>query len=125
MKTLSFKDRLTLPDYDDPGQMQMADLIFDSGKCKQCGICILLCPGGCVISDRLTKMDMWEGRSIDGKCGLPYLDSIKPEATLCVACFDCGAACPNGAISIKRNFNPGHYFQRLTQISDMKYPKRY
>ena len=125
MGYLTFRERTKLPTYDNPKHMQMGDLRFDGQKCKQCGICISLCPGGCILSETLTKMDSMKGISKDGKCGLPYLDSLKPGITLCVACFDCGTACPSGAISIKNNFNPRYFFKRLTQTSDLRYPKRY
>ena len=125
MATLSLKDRFTIPTYDDPDQMKMADLIFDTEKCKECGICILLCPGGCILSDTVTKMDFIKETSTKGNCGPPTLDSRRPGVTLCIACFDCGTACPTGAISIKNHFNPGYYYKRLTQTSDMRYPKRY
>jgi crotonobetaine/carnitine-CoA ligase len=42
-----------------------------------------------------------------------------------IACGCCLAACPTNAISITRNFNPGDYYQRLTQPGDMTWPKKY
>jgi formate hydrogenlyase subunit 6/NADH:ubiquinone oxidoreductase subunit I len=60
-----------------------------------------------------------------GKYGVPQLAKTRRGATLCIACFDCGAACPHGAITIDTNFNPTRFFKRLTQTSDMKYPKQY
>ncbi len=125
MKKFSLIDRYVFPDYDDPRQMQTAVLVFDGEKCKECGICILLCPGGGILSDRVTKMKMMQGERSGGKCGMPYMDNVRPGLTCCIACFDCGTACPSGAISIKNNFNPGYYFKRLTQTSDMRYPRRY
>ncbi len=125
MEKLSLKDRFIIPTYDDPEQMSTADLIFDAEKCKECGICVSVCPGGCVLTDKVSKMDFMREVVKAGKCGRPYLDSVRPGVTLCVACYDCGAACPHGAISIRKHFNPGYFYKRLTQTSDMRYPKRY
>ncbi|OHD70521.1 MAG: hypothetical protein A2W19_08940 [Spirochaetes bacterium RBG_16_49_21] len=118
-------DRLRLPAYDNQKQMQTGDLLFDREKCKECGVCVQLCPGGCLLADTATKMDLISGKAKGGKYGVPHVVTMRSGATLCIACYDCGAACPHGAISIKRNFNPGYHFKRLTQTSEMRYPKRY
>lgn len=121
----SLRERFSVPDYDDPKQMQTGDLIFDRDKCRECGICIRLCPGGCLLTDTTTKADILSGKARGGRYGIPHVVSTEKGATLCIACFDCGAACPHGAISIKRNFNPGFHFKRITQTSNLKNPKRY
>jgi len=59
------------------------------------------------------------------KSGVPYVDKMKSGVTLCMACYDCGAACPHNAISIKKNINPKYFYKRLTQASEMTYPKKY
>lgn len=126
MKTkYSFFDRIRIPDYDSPKQMQSGELIFDQEKCKQCGICIQLCPGGCLITETTTKINILSGKAKGEKYGVPRVKTTKKGATMCIACFDCGAACPHGAISVKHNFNPGYHYKRLTQTSNLKYPKRY
>jgi ferredoxin len=118
-------DRIRIPDYDTVKQMQTGDLNFDSEKCRECGVCIQLCPGGCLLTDTTEKPDILSGKARGGKYGIPRVAKTNKGATLCVACFDCGAACPHGAISIRRNFNPGYHFKRLTQTSHLTYPKRY
>ncbi len=125
MDDFTLKDKLTIPTYDDPRDMRSAELHFDPDKCKQCGICIQICPGGCLRTDTLQKKDFMEGRAKVKDSGVPYLDSIKPGVALCIACFDCGTACPEGAISVKHNFNPRYYYKRISQTSDMEPPKRY
>ena len=125
MKKFSLKDRYTLPDYDDPNQMQTGVLDFDPEKCQECGLCVLLCPGGGILTDRVTKMELMHGERSGGKCGVPYMKIVRPGVTCCIACFDCGTVCPNSAISIKHNFNPGYFFKRLAQTSEMRYPKKY
>ena len=121
----SFFDRIRIPDYDTPKGNRCGDMAFDAALCKQCGICVQVCPGGCLLTDTTRKMDMVSGKARGGKQGVPRVATTRLGATLCVACFDCGAACPHGAISIRSNFNPGLHFKRLTQTNDMRLPKRY
>lgn len=121
----SLFDRFRIPDYDIAKQMQTGDLVFDREKCRECGVCIRLCPGGCILTDTTGKPDLLSGRARGGKYGLPRVAATSRGATLCVACFDCGAGCPHGAISIRQSFNPGYHFKRLTQTSSLRYPKRY
>jgi ferredoxin len=125
MTRFSFFDRIRIPDYDTLKNSQSGDLIFNPELCRQCGICVQLCPGGCLLTETTKKMDIIEGRAKGGKYGVPHVTTTRMGATLCIACFDCGAACPHGAISIRTNFNPGLHFKRLTQTNDMRYPKRY
>lgn len=123
--TYSLLDRLTIPAYDSPKEMQTGELIFDPEKCKGCGVCLTVCPGEGIRTDTTAKMDVVSGKAKGGKYGVPHVVRFGTGTTLCMTCFDCGAACPRGAISIKRNFNAGYYYKRLTQTSDMRYPKRY
>ena len=126
MERFTFNDWLTIPTYDDPSQMVTPELDFDPSKCKQCGVCVSICPGGCLVTDSLTKRDFMDGGKPRVKdSGVPRLDTVKPGVSLCIACFDCGTACPEGAISLKTHFNPGFFFKRITQTSDMRYPKKY
>ena len=121
----SISDRFKIPAYDNSKEMQTGDLIFDPEKCKGGGTCVQICPAGGLLTDTTTKIDLTSGKATGGKYGIPRVVTLKKGATMCLACYDCGAACPHGAISIKRNFNPGYHFKRLTQTSDMRYPKRY
>jgi ferredoxin len=126
MKTkYSIFDRLRIPDYDSPKQMKTGKLKFDAEKCNECGICVSICPGGCLSTETTTKVDMVSGKAKGGKYGIPGVARTKKGATLCIACYDCGAACPHDAISVESNFDPKYHFKRLTQASDMLYPKRY
>jgi len=119
-------DRCRIPDYDIPGDMKSGgNLIFDPNKCKECGICVMVCPAGGIKTDRANKMDLLAGRIKGGRYGLPRVDRVTRGGTLCVACFDCGAACPHGAISIESNFNPKYFYKRITQTGDLTYPKHY
>ncbi|GAB4220610.1 MAG TPA: 4Fe-4S dicluster domain-containing protein [Spirochaetota bacterium] len=119
----SFIDRIIIPDYDTPKGVQGGNLEFNE-LCKECGTCIRICPGGCLQSTTTTKMDIIN-KLQKGKKGIPYVISTQRGTTLCVSCFDCGAACPQQAISIRCNFNPQYFFKRLTQLANMQPPKRY
>ena len=118
-------DRLIIPDYDTQQGMRSGNLIFDRNKCRECGICVTICPGGCLNTERTIKTDLQSGKVPGGKYGIPSVVKTIRGATLCIACFDCGAACPHGAITIESNFNPTRFYKRITQTAEMRYPKQY
>lgn len=123
MSNITLRERTKIPTYDNNKHMTGGALNFDEEKCNQCGRCISVCPGACLNSESFNKMDYMEGKA-SGKCGVPYVE-VTRDVTMCIACFCCGAACPRGAISIESHFNPGYYFKRISQTSDMKLPRRY
>jgi len=116
MEHIQFKRWTKIPDYNDPAQMTTGLLSFDDETCKRCGICSFICPARSIKSD--TGPAAWRN-------GLPRLVPISPGITECIACGCCLAACPENAISIKRSFNPGFFYHRLTQTNNLKYPKCY
>ncbi len=105
-----------IPDYINPAEMTTGQLDFDDEKCKRCGICSFICPARSIIAD--TGPGAWRN-------GLPRLVSIAPGISNCIACGCCLVPCPEKAISIRRPFNPGLFFQRINQTRDMRYPKQY
>ena len=125
MERFRLIDRLRIPTYDNIKHVQGGELIFDELKCRQCGVCIKICPGGCLETYSATRMSLISGKDKREKSGIPHLTASKSGVTLCIACFCCGAACPHKAISIKKNFNPGYFYKRLTQVPEMRYPKNY
>ncbi|MBN1364302.1 MAG: 4Fe-4S binding protein [Syntrophaceae bacterium] len=125
MERFRLIDRLRIPTYDNIKHMQGGDLIFDELKCRQCGVCVKICPGGCIETSSATKITILSGKDKREKTGIPHVATLKTGVTLCIACFCCGTACPNKAISIKKNFNPGYFYKRLTQVPELRYPKNY
>ncbi|MFP4531139.1 MAG: AMP-binding protein [Desulfobacterales bacterium] len=105
-----------IPDYNNPQDMQTGLLLFDNEKCKQCGICSFICPA------RSIQIEKGPGA---WRSGLPRLIYSYPGITDCIACGCCVTACPEEAISIKCPFNPGYFYQRLTQTQDLTFPKQY
>ncbi len=105
-----------IPNYIDPAQMTTGVLEFSDEKCTRCLACAKICPARSILFRK-------EGKERPKE--LPYLDTIAPDVTLCVACGCCLAACPHQAISITRGFNAGRYFRRLSQAVEMTYPRRY
>jgi crotonobetaine/carnitine-CoA ligase len=89
---------------------------FDPVKCIRCDICTFICPARSI--ER-------EGRNSAGSDSLPYLKSFSQGLTNCIACGCCLAACPESAIRIERNFNPSHFYQRLSQTADLVWPNLY
>lgn len=115
MNKATVKPWTRIPDYNAHKDMDTAVLAFDRLKCRRCDICTFICPARSIDRDRETG---WNG-------GIPYLRDAAPGVTNCVGCGCCLAACPADAIRITRNFNPGHYYTRLTQPGDMAWPKPY
>jgi NAD-dependent dihydropyrimidine dehydrogenase PreA subunit len=80
MAYISFFEKIRIPTYDDPEQVQYGQVTIDNDKCTGCLLCIKLCP-----ADVLVKED-----------GTPVMK--KQGDHECMACADCAAACPENAI---------------------------
>lgn len=124
MQTFTIKDRFKIPAFDDAKEMRTPVLHFSTDTCKNCGICVSVCPAGCIITANASKMD-YINQTFKGKCAPPHVIRMQYGAMLCIGCFDCGAACPHGAISVEGNFDPGYFYKNLNQSPDMRFPKKY
>jgi len=116
MKYENFKFWTRIPDYNDANDMTTGLLDFDDRKCQRCGICEFICPGRSIQRD--SSLSGWRN-------GLPRLAPTAKGITECIACGCCVVACPEQAIRIQRQFNPGYFFHRLTQTGHMTLPKLY
>lgn len=116
MNHLHVKPWTKIPDYINPEEMTTGLLAFNDETCKRCGICTFICPARSIKSDK---------GPMKWKDGLPWLVAAAPGVTNCISCGCCLAACPEGAITIERWFNPGFFYQRLSQSGEMVYPKLY
>ncbi len=116
MTDIQFSRWTKIPDYNSAEDMTTGLLFFDEQKCKQCGICTFICPARSITRD--TGPGAW-------RAGLPRLVPTAPGVTECIACGCCTVPCPEGAISIVRSFAPGYFYRRLTQSTDLRYPKCY
>jgi pyruvate ferredoxin oxidoreductase delta subunit len=64
------------------GSWRVFKPVFDQEKCTKCGLCMTLCPEGCVHETE-------EG-------------SVAPDYTYCKGCGVCAEECPGGAITMKQ-----------------------
>jgi len=116
MLNLSWSREEKIPDYFKERQMTYGIVGFNSQVCTGCGICVSICPA---------RGLMLAKRTDDSKKKLPVLIETAPGISLCMACGDCAAACPEEAIRIKRGFNAGFFFRKLSQQPKLTLPKKY
>ncbi len=116
MLDLSLGKKGKIPNYFKAAQMTYGVVVFDPKLCTGCGICVSICPARGLM---LTK------RQDSAKKKIPLVIETAPGISLCMACGDCTAACPEAAIRIKRGFNAGFFFRKLSQKPDLTPPKKY
>ena len=116
MAHLTFLDRFLIPNYFKPRHIASGLMTFDRSKCNGCGICARICPSRCLIMS---------AKGPEGKRRPPRLAESAPNVTMCIACADCQAACPQAAIRVQRGFEAKLRFRKLSQSPEMKFPKKY
>jgi ferredoxin len=93
MKYMSLKERLKIPEYNNPDEIILGEVDFDYKKCTGCGMCVKICPGSAL--------------AMEGK--KPVMR--QPPDNQCMFCADCQAICPVDAIIMKKPFRWSGYYK--------------
>lgn len=109
MSFLSWRERLTIPTYDNEDYATTGRLAIDRELCNGCGVCAQVCPGKAI-----------EIRG-EGKEKKAYLEDVFPQ---CMSCNDCAAICERGALKVLVAYDFGFYFKKLNR-GEFKPPQRY
>jgi ferredoxin len=100
----SFFEKILIPTYDDTNQIKTGEVEFDYEKCSGCPICVEACPADSLLF----------------KAEKPYLKP--PGENGCIACGDCVAICPGGAIRLTSGYHFTKYFKTIDQ-GELKAPR--
>ena len=95
MKNISFFEKLTIPDYDDPTQVCGGEVRVDSEKCTGCKLCFNSCP-----ADALTYENKQSKMKMSG-------------INECILCCACIAICPENAITAVRASKYSGFFKTI------------
>ena len=76
-------------------------IIIDTERCKGCGLCITVCPKGCIIiSKRSNKSGYFPAQ--------PVPSGVEGAANSgCTGCAMCAIICPDAVIEVYRDDNAG------------------
>ena len=97
MGRFSFLDKILIPTYDHGENLTLGEVEFDYDKCSGCSICMEACPADTILFE-------------DKK------PRLKPrERNECMACGDCVAICPEGAIRLSKGYHFTKYFRTIDQ----------
>ncbi|HEY5494600.1 MAG TPA: 4Fe-4S binding protein [Candidatus Anoxymicrobiaceae bacterium] len=100
MSRFSWKDRLSVPTYDNDEYATTGRLSIDHERCNGCGVCAQVCPG---------KAISIRG---EGKAKKAYLDEDFPQ---CMSCNDCAAICERDALKVAVAYDFGLYYKKLNR----------
>ncbi len=93
MDTISLRERLHIPKYDDPVENVPGIVVFDLEACSGCFYCMGVCPA----------------RAIQKKDKIPVMSELNE----CVYCGDCEAICPEGAVKLHEPNRLTGYYKTL------------
>jgi len=99
MSYLTFRERLSVPHYEDPALTRTGRVAVNGKRCNGCGMCVSVCPG------RALELVEEDGRKV--------ARMVEAEVPECVACGDCAAACKRGAIEVVQGCDFGLYYRVL------------
>jgi len=95
MSNLSFLDRIKIPRYDDPSQIESGLIQFNQDKCTGCGFCVKACPASTItLQDKKAKL---------------------ADLNECMACGDCVAICPEEVITLVKSYRASGMFKAIDQ----------
>ena len=97
MRSLTFWERIRVPDYADVEQVRHGTIRVDESKCSKCFLCRAACPAGAITE---------EG-------GRPVFKAGEAE---CIFCGACQAICPQGAVSLERPYRYTLFFKTLDHL---------
>lgn len=84
-----------IPRYDDPRESRWGVVGFDREKCSGCTLCVRICPSDVLVMS-------------GGKARMQDEGLVQ-----CMACGDCTAICPDGAITLERSYGFSGAYQTL------------
>lgn len=99
MGFLTWKERLTIPTYDNPATCRTGTVVIDEEKCNGCGMCVLICPAACIY--------------IAGEGKNKKVRLVNEDFPECFSCNDCAAICKRGAITAKHGYDFGGRFKAI------------
>lgn len=99
MAYLCWKDRLTIPTYDNPAHTVTGRVVVDDGRCNGCGMCVKICPGSAL--------------QLEGKGRQKKARMIDKPVIECMSCNDCAAICERDAIGAQGGCDYGFFYRTL------------
>ncbi len=104
MARFSLLDRILIPTYNDPNETTLGEVAFDYEKCGGCSLCVQTCPADTLLfEDKKPSMR-------------------PPGLNECMACADCVAICPEGAVRLTRSYRFSKYFKTIDH-GELKGPR--
>jgi formate hydrogenlyase subunit 6/NADH:ubiquinone oxidoreductase subunit I len=95
MAKLSMSERILIPTYGDPEQIQAGEVVFDDEKCSGCTLCAQACPAKAIVMEDKRPQ-------------------LKPRGqNECISCGDCVAICPEAAITLTKGYHYTAYYKTI------------
>lgn len=93
-----------IPRYDDPREARWGVVRFDREKCSGCTLCVRICPSDVLVmqGDKARMRDT--------------------GVVQCMACGDCTAICPDGAIDLLQSYRFSGAYETLHR-GDLEPPR--
>ncbi len=106
MESVSFREKMRLPDLRRPEEVIFGKVKIDHEKCTGCEACVKICVADALVME-------------NGKCRMKIAFD---EGGECVCCSDCQAMCPQDAITIVSP-NRYTYYYKTINIGELLPPR--